>query len=236
MLYFNEVTKMYKQSSQPALHKVSFKVERGEFVFIVGPSGSGKSTILKTLLAEERVTSGDVAVLGKHVSKLRSGQVQQYRQQLGSVFQDFKLLPNKTVYDNVAFSLEVIGKNRAYIRSTVPDVLTTVGLAMKADKMPHELSGGEQQRVAIARAVVNKPFLVLADEPTGNLDPQTSKGIMSVLERINSMGATVIMATHDVSIVDGYRKRVIEMHKGEIVRDDSESTYTESVRSVTVGV
>lgn len=236
MLYFNEVTKMYKQSSQPALHKVSFKVDRGEFVFIVGPSGSGKSTILKTLLAEERITSGEVSVLGKNVSRLRSVQIQQYRQQLGSVFQDFKLLPNKTAYENVAFSLEVIGKNRAYIRSTVPDVLTTVGLAMKADKLPHELSGGEQQRVAIARAVVNNPFMVLADEPTGNLDPQTSKGIMSVLERINSMGATVIMATHDVNIVDDYRKRVIEMHKGEIVRDDSESTYTESVRKVSVEV
>lgn len=227
MLYFNEVGKMYPNASKPALNNVTFHIKKGEFVFLVGPSGSGKSTILKVLLGEEKITTGAVTVLGKYVSQLRRAQIQQYRQNLGAVFQDFKLLPNKTVYQNVAFSLEVIGKNQAYIRSTVPDVLTTVGLATKADKHPHELSGGEQQRVAIARAVVNKPHLILADEPTGNLDPKTSQGIMKVLENINKKGTTVIMATHDVSIVDQYKKRVIEMSKGKIVRDNMESTYTE---------
>jgi cell division transport system ATP-binding protein len=229
MLYFNSVSKTYKNMNAPALKEVTFKVDSGEFVFIVGPSGSGKSTILKMLLSEEKATRGDIIVLGKQINYLKGESIQQHRRKLGAVFQDFKLLPNKTVYDNVAFSLEVLGKNKAYIRSTVPDVLTTVGLATKSEKLPSELSGGEQQRVAIARAVVNKPFLLLADEPTGNLDPKTSKGIMAVLERINSMGTTVIMATHDVSIVDTHHKRVIEMNKGSIVRDDMKSTYTEAL-------
>jgi cell division transport system ATP-binding protein len=235
MILFNNVSKQYRNTLKPALERVSFQVKSGEFVFIVGPSGSGKSSLLKIILKEENITDGGVYVLGENLAYVKnSNKIQHYRRNLGVVFQDFKLLPDKTVYQNVAFALEVLGRSKASIQSSVPDVLTMVGLAPKAEKYPNELSGGEQQRVAIARAVVNKPHLLLADEPTGNLDPKTSSGIMQVLERINKNGTTVMMATHDVHIVDKYKKRVIEMKNGKIVRDDNESSYTNTVDTVQV--
>lgn len=233
MILFKDVSKQYRNNLKPALDRVNFEVKAGEFVFIVGPSGSGKSSLLKIILREENITDGGVYVLGENLAYLKnSNKIQYYRRNLGVVFQDFKLLPDKTVYQNVAFALEVLGRSKANIQSSVPDVLTMVGLAPKADKYPNELSGGEQQRVAIARAVVNKPHLLLADEPTGNLDPKTSSGIMQVLERINKNGTTVMMATHDVHIVDKYKKRVIEMKNGKIIRDDKESVYTTVVDTV----
>lgn len=227
MIIFNNVGKQYRRTNKHALHSVSFEIAAGEFVYLVGPSGSGKSTLLKLMIREEKPTEGGLYVLGGNVSRMSQNGVQKYRQKIGTVFQDFKLLPDKTVYDNVAFSLEVIGKSRAYMRDAIPDVLTMVGLANKSDKHPHELSGGEQQRVAIARAVVNKPYILLADEPTGNLDPKTSAGIMKLLERINKSGTTVIMATHDVNLVDGNRKRVIEMRDGKILRDEHDAQYVQ---------
>ncbi|KOT26078.1 ABC transporter [Streptomyces rimosus subsp. rimosus] len=201
------------------------EIERGEFVFLVGSSGSGKSTFLRLLLREERASHGAVHVLGKDLAKLSNWKVPQMRRQVGTVFQDFRLLPNKTVGQNVAFALEVIGKPRGQIRKTVPEVLDLVGLGGKEDRMPGELSGGEQQRVAIARAFVNRPLLLIADEPTGNLDPQTSVGIMKLLDRINRTGTTVVMATHDQQIVDQMRKRVMELEKGRLVRDQSRGVY-----------
>jgi len=227
LIIFNNISKTYKRSNRPALENVSFQVEKGEFVYIVGPSGSGKSSLLKIMVCEEHPNRGEVYVLGENIVNMRGRRVQQYRQKIGVVFQDFKLLPDKTVHENVAFSLEVIGKNRAHIRSAVPDVLTMVGLAAKGDKYPLELSGGEQQRVAIARAVVNNPYVLLADEPTGNLDPKTSAGIMQVLERVNKTGTTVIMATHDSHLVDNTRKRVIEMKSGIMVRDENNASYVQ---------
>ncbi|WP_069811070.1 cell division ATP-binding protein FtsE [Streptomyces sp. TP-A0874] len=225
MIRFDNVSKFYPKQSRPALREVSLEVERGEFVFLVGSSGSGKSTFLRLLLREERASHGSVHVLGKDLSRLSNWKVPQLRRQLGCVFQDFRLLPNKTVGENVAFALEVIGKPRATIRKTVPEVLDLVGLGGKDDRMPGELSGGEQQRVAVARAFVNRPMLLIADEPTGNLDPQTSVGIMKLLDRINRTGTTVVMATHDQQIVDQMRKRVIELEKGRLVRDQSRGVY-----------
>lgn len=227
MIIFNKVGKQYRRTNKHALQGVSFEIAAGEFVYLVGTSGSGKSTLLKLMIREEKPTEGGLYVLGGNVSRMSQNGVQKYRQKIGTVFQDFKLLPDKTVYDNVAFSLEVIGKSRAYMRDAIPDVLTMVGLANKSDKHPNELSGGEQQRVAIARAVVNKPYILLADEPTGNLDPKTSAGIMKLLERINKSGTTVIMATHDVNLVDGNRKRVIEMRDGKILRDEHDAQYVQ---------
>ncbi|MFW6721941.1 cell division ATP-binding protein FtsE [Streptomyces sp. MAR4 CNY-716] len=225
MIRFDNVTKMYPKQNRPALQDVSLEIERGEFVFLVGSSGSGKSTFLRLILREERTTHGQVHVLGKDLARLSNWKVPQMRRQLGTVFQDFRLLPNKTVAENVAFALEVIGKPRGQIRKTVPEVLDLVGLTGKGERMPGELSGGEQQRVAVARAFVNRPMLLIADEPTGNLDPQTSVGIMKLLDRINRTGTTVIMATHDQQIVDQMRRRVIELELGRLVRDQSRGVY-----------
>ena len=229
MIRFDHVSKTFRGQSHPALNDVTFEILRGEFVFLVGPSGSGKSTVLRHILLEDQPSKGHVNVLGQDLSKISSRRVPYYRRNVGMVFQDFRLLANKTVYENVAYALKVLGRSRAQIRQAVPEVLKTVGLVDKQRRMPHELSGGEQQRVAIARAVVNKPAILLADEPTGNLDPQTSREIMSVLRRINRNGTAVVMATHDVSIVDEARKRVIELSDGEIVRDEAAGVYTPEV-------
>ena len=225
MIRFDNVSKTYSRQNLPALRDVSLEIEKGEFVFLVGSSGSGKSTFLRLVLREERASQGMVHVLGKDLARLSNWKVPQMRRQLGTVFQDFRLLPNKTVAQNVAFAQEVIGKPRGEIRKAVPQVLDLVGLGGKEDRMPGELSGGEQQRVAIARAFVNRPLILLADEPTGNLDPTTSVGIMRLLEKINNTGTTVVMATHDQSIVDTMRRRVIELDRGVIVRDQARGVY-----------
>ena len=225
MIRFDNVTKIYPQQSRPALDDVTLEVEKGEFVFLVGASGSGKSTFLRLVLREERPSHGHVHVAGKDLARLSSWKVPGLRRQLGTVFQDFRLLPNKTVGQNVAFALEVIGRPRHQIAKVVPEVLDLVGLSDKASRLPSELSGGEQQRVAIARAFVNRPIVLLADEPTGNLDPTTSVGIMRLLDRINRTGTTVVMATHDAQIVDSMRRRVIELEGGKVVRDQSRGVY-----------
>ncbi|BAJ28699.1 MULTISPECIES: cell division ATP-binding protein FtsE [Kitasatospora] len=225
MIRFDNVSKTYPKQNRPALDNVSLEIEKGEFVFLVGSSGSGKSTFLRLCLREERPSTGAVHVLGKDLGKLSNWKVPHMRRQLGTVFQDFRLLPNKTVGQNVAFALEVIGKPKSAINKVVPEVLDLVGLGGKESRMPGELSGGEQQRVAIARAFVNRPMLLIADEPTGNLDPQNSVGIMKLLDRINRTGTTVLMATHDQAIVDQMRKRVIELDKGLLVRDQARGVY-----------
>lgn len=225
MIRFDNVSKLYRGTARPALNNVSVEILRGEFVFLVGASGSGKSSFLKLILREEHPSKGHIHVLGHDLARLSSRKVPYFRRNLGVVFQDFRLLPQKTVHDNVAFSLQVIGKSKGFIQEAVPDVLKMVGLAGKASRFPHELSGGEQQRVAIARAIVNKPALLLADEPTGNLDPVTSAGLMTLLERISQSGTTVIMATHDVGIVDEMQRRVIELVSGQVVRDERHGGY-----------
>jgi cell division transport system ATP-binding protein len=225
VIRLESVTKLYKTSTRPALDRVSVAIDRGEFVFLIGPSGSGKSTFLRLLLREDVPTRGDIFVSDLNVGKLPRRRVPRLRQRIGTVFQDFRLLPSKTVGQNVAFALEVIGKSASTVRKVVPEVLDLVGLDGKADRMPHELSGGEQQRVAIARAFVNRPMVMLADEPTGNLDPDTSQDIMLLLERINRTGTTVLMATHDHSIVDSMRRRVVELDMGHVVRDESRGVY-----------
>ncbi|MFN8147767.1 MAG: cell division ATP-binding protein FtsE [Candidatus Nanopelagicales bacterium] len=225
MIRFDNVTKLYASQTRPALDDVSVEIEKGEFVFLVGASGSGKSTFLKLCLKEERPTSGQIHVAGKDLNRLSRWKVPALRRQVGTVFQDFRLLPNKTVQQNVAFALEVIGRPTSQINKVVPEVLDLVGLEGKYDRMPDELSGGEQQRVAVARAFVNRPMILIADEPTGNLDPSTSVGIMKLLDRINRTGTTVVMATHDAAIVDQMRKRVIELEGGKLVRDQSRGVY-----------
>ncbi|GLZ47634.1 cell division ATP-binding protein FtsE [Actinomycetospora sp. NBRC 106375] len=225
MIRLENVSKVYPTSTRPALDDVSVEVERGEFVFLIGPSGSGKSTLLRLLLREDLPTGGSVWVANWNVGRLARRRVPRLRQRMGCVFQDFRLLANKTVAENVAFALEVIGKPRHTIRTVVPEVLDMVNLAGKADRMPAELSGGEAQRVAIARAFVNRPLVLLADEPTGNLDPETSTGIMTLLERINRTGTTVLMATHDRQIVDSMRRRVVELSSGKLARDDDRGVY-----------
>ena len=225
MIRFDNVTKTYPQQTRPALNDVSIEVEKGEFVFLVGASGSGKSTFLRLALREEKPTHGRIYVAGKDLAKLSPWKVPGLRRQVGTVFQDFRLLPNKTVFQNVAFALEVIGRPRSQIAKVVPEVLDLVGLADKHNRLPSELSGGEQQRVAIASAFVNRPIVLLADEPTGNLDPSTSVGIMRLLDRINRTGTTVVMATHDAQIVDSMRRRVIELEGGKVVRDQSRGVY-----------
>ncbi len=225
MITIQQAVKTYKGSDEPALKSVSLQVERGEFVFLVGASGSGKSTLMRMVLREDVPTTGSIHVLGEDLINLASRRVPIFRRRLGVVFQDFRLLPQKNVYENVAYSSKVIGKPRAFIETAVPDVLSLVGLSEKAKRMPSELSGGEQQRVALARAIVNKPDILLADEPTGNLDPKTSGEIMDLLQRINLGGTTVLMATHDRGIVDRLQKRVIELKNGEIVRDAAAAGY-----------
>lgn len=225
MILFEDVTKMYRGAPKPALSNVSIDIGAGEFVFLVGASGSGKSSFLRLILKEERPNAGNIHVLGQDLRRIPSSKVPVFRRNLGVVFQDFRLLPQKTVFDNVAFTLRVIGQSSGFIQEAVPDILHTVGLAQKARNYPHELSGGEQQRVAIARAAVNKPSILLADEPTGNLDPSTSAGIMNVLSRINASGTTVIMATHDSGIVNQMQRRVVEISAGRVVRDEREGGY-----------
>ena len=225
MIRFEKVTKTYPGHAHAALDQVSVDVDKGEFVFLVGSSGSGKSTFLRLVLREYRPTSGRVYVAGKEITRLASWKVPRLRRDIGTVFQDFRLLGNKTVSENVAFALQVIGKSRTDIDTLVPETLEMVGLTGKGDRLPDELSGGEQQRVAIARAFVNRPKILIADEPTGNLDPTTSVGIMKLLDRINRTGTTVVMATHDAGIVDQMRKRVIELENGRVVRDQALGVY-----------
>lgn len=225
MIRLDDVTKVYPSQARPALDHVTLEIDKAEFVFLVGASGSGKSTLLRLILREERATSGQVYVTGKDIARLSNWKVPQLRRQIGTVFQDFRLLPNKTVHENVAFALEVTGRPSHLITKVVPEVIELVGLAGKEDRYPGELSGGEQQRVAVARAFVNRPAILIADEPTGNLDPHTSVGIMKLLDRINRTGTTVVMATHDADIVDQMRRRVIELERGLLVRDQSRGVY-----------
>ena len=233
MIRFENVTKVYDRKARPALDSVSLEIEREEFAFLVGASGSGKSTFLRLVMREDRATSGAVFVAGQNVATLPSWRIPRLRRGLGVVLQDLRQLPQKTLVANVAVAMQVIGKSRTIIRDAVPEVLKTVGLEGKGHRMPHELSGGEQQRVAIARAVVNRPGILLADEPTGNLDPTTSQGIMAVLDRINQNGTTVVMATHDTDIVNSMRKRVIELVDGQVVRDEAKALYTSMIPHVT---
>ncbi|OFU62989.1 cell division ATP-binding protein FtsE [Corynebacterium sp. HMSC14H10] len=225
MITFDGVTKSYSTSSRPALDDVSVHIDKGEFVFLIGPSGSGKSTFLRLMVREEKVDSGKLTVADQDLTKISRRNIPKLRQKVGYVFQDFRLLPKKTVYENVAFALQVIGKPKARIDKAVPETLEMVGLSGKENRYPHELSGGEQQRVAIARAFVNRPLILLADEPTGNLDPSTSGDIMLLLDRINRMGTTVIVSTHDNDAVDSMRRRVLELELGRLVRDDATGVY-----------
>ncbi len=224
MIKLENVTKIYK-NDVVALRDASADIQKGEFVFLVGPSGSGKSTFIRLLNHEEQPDRGRIFVAGKDIGKLSHWKVPYLRRNIGCVFQDFKLLPNKTVAENVAFALEVIGRPRHVVQTQVPAILDLVGLGAKAENFPNELSGGEQQRVSIARAFVNRPLILLADEPTGNLDPETSKDIMDLLERINRTGTTVLMATHDHHIVDSMRQRVVELSLGRLVRDEARGVY-----------
>ncbi len=225
MISISNVTKSYPSAPRAALDGVSLEIEKGEFVFLVGASGSGKSSLMRLILREDVPTGGEIFVLGQNLVGIPNRRVPMFRRQLGVVFQDFRLLPNKTAAQNVAFSLEVIGKSAGFIAEAVPDVLRRVGLEHKANSLPSELSGGEQQRIALARAIVNNPAILLADEPTGNLDPKTSEEIMALLERINLAGTTVVMATHDRGIVDRLKKRVVELKDGVIVRDEKGAGY-----------
>jgi len=225
MITFDDVTKVYPGQKRAALRHVNVSIDKGEFVFLVGQSGSGKSTFMRLVLREYRPTSGHIFVAGKDLGEMSQWKVPALRRQIGTVFQDFRLLPGKTVYENVAFALQVTGKPTSEIKRTVPEVLELVGLGNAGDRMPDELSGGEQQRVAIARAFVDKPKILLADEPTGNLDPNTSVGIMKLLDRINRHNTTVVMATHDATVVDQMRRRVIELVDGQVVRDQMKGVY-----------
>ncbi len=224
MIRFENVSKTYKNGT-PALRNVTLDIEKGEFVFLVGASGSGKTTFLRLLLHEETPDHGRILEAGRDIGELPKWRVPYLRRNIGCVFQDFRLLPNKSVFENVAFALEVIGRPRSTVESQVPQILELVGLADKSKNLPHELSGGEQQRVAVARAFVNRPLILLADEPTGNLDPANSESIMALLERINRTGTTVVMATHDKALVDRMRRRVVELDRGEIVRDQVRGVY-----------
>lgn len=228
MILFENITKQYRGTQRPALDSIDLKIDRGEFVFIVGASGSGKSSCLQLILRQEQPTSGSIHVLGQDLGRISSRKVPYFRRNLGMVFQDFRLLTDKTVYENVAFSLQVIGKSRGFIQEAVPDTLEMVGLGNKSKRYPHELSGGEQQRVAIARAIVNKPAILMADEPTGNLDPATSLGIMQLLRAINASGTTVVMATHEATFVDIMQQRVVELSQGIVVRDEIGGGYGET--------
>ncbi len=224
MIKFENVSKIY-DNGFPALHDVSFEIEKGEFVFLVGSSAAGKSTIIKLIMKEENATEGDITINGIDVCDLRRKEVPFFRRTIGVVFQDFRLLPNKTVQENVAYAMEIVGASGKDIRKNVPNVLSMVGLAHKAKMYPRQLSGGEQQRVAIARAIVNNPVVLIADEPTGNLDPDTAQEIMTILEDINRRGTTIVMATHAENIVNKMQKRVIVVEKGAIVRDEERGAY-----------
>jgi cell division transport system ATP-binding protein len=224
MIKLENVTKSY-DADNVALKNCSLEIQKGEFVFLVGLSGSGKSTFLRLLNKEEKPESGKIWVAGKDIGALPAWKIPYLRRSLGCVFQDFKLLPNKTVAQNVAFALEVIGTSKHVVRSQVPQILDIVGLADKALNYPDQLSGGEQQRVSIARAFANRPQIMLADEPTGNLDPSTTQGIMRLLDRINALGTTVVMATHDQSIVNTMRRRVIQLDHGVVIRDEYQAGY-----------
>ncbi|SHH40044.1 cell division ATP-binding protein FtsE [Tepidibacter thalassicus DSM 15285] len=224
VIEFKDVNKSYK-NGKVALSNINLKIDKGEFVFLVGSSGAGKSTFIKLLLKEKEVTTGKIIIEGQDITKIPRRKIPQFRRNIGVVFQDFRLLPNKTVYENVAFAMEIIGQSSKNIRRRVPFILGMVGLSDKAKFYPHELSGGEQQRVSIARAIVNKPSLLIADEPTGNLDPSTAKEIMNLLMDINRRGTTIIMATHAKDLVDKMRKRVIALDKGKVVKDEERGTY-----------
>ncbi len=224
MIEFKQVSKIYEDNTV-ALKNINLTIKKGEFLFLVGPSGSGKSTFIKLLIKEIEETEGCIFIAGRNISNLKSNRIPQLRRNIGCVFQDFKLLPNKTIFENVAFTLEVIGKPVYEIKIQVPQVLKLVGIYSKINSYPHQLSGGEQQRVSIARAFVNRPPILLADEPTGNLDPGTSDGIMKILSRINLIGTTVLMATHDRNIVNSMRRRVVELEEGEIIRDQKRGVY-----------
>ena len=225
MIHLKDVTKIYEQNNVKALDNISLDIDEGEFVFIVGASGSGKSTLMKLLMREELATSGEIIVDGKNVVKLKQSEVPYLRRSLGVIFQDYRLLEDKTVYENVAFAMQVIEAPRRLMQRTVNTVLDIVGLGEKYKHFPDQLSGGEQQRVAIARAIVNDPKIVIADEPTGNLDPETSWDIMDIFKRINATGTTIVMATHDKNIVDRMKKRVVALVEGKIVRDEMRGTY-----------
>ena len=226
VITFDHVTKVYQaQPNKPSLHDISRQIYAGEFVFLVGHSGSGKSTFIKLITRELKPSSGHIYVADEDLTTMRDWRVPYLRRNIGCVFQDFKLLPNKTVFENVSFALEVIGKSRHVIKTQVPEVLRLVGLQDKLNKRPDQLSGGEQQRVSIARAIVNRPPLLVCDEPTGNLDPQTSRGIMDLLERINRTGTTVLVATHDREMVDNMRRRVIALDNGQLTRDQDRGVY-----------
>ena len=226
VITFDHVTKVYPaQPNKPALNDVSLQIFAGEFVFLVGHSGSGKTTFIRMLIREVKPTQGHIYIADEDLANMRNWRVPYLRRNIGCVFQDFKLLPNKTVFENVAFALEVIGKSRHVIKTQVPEVLRLVGLQDKLNKRPDQLSGGEQQRVSIARAIVNRPPLLVCDEPTGNLDPQTSRGIMDLLERINRTGTTVVVATHDREMVDNMRRRVIALDRGNLTRDQDRGVY-----------
>lgn len=224
MIEFIDVNKIYKKEF-PAVKNVSLKIDKGEFVFLVGKSGAGKSTLVKLLLKEENPTSGEIFYNGENITRIKKRSIAEYRRQIGFIFQDYRLLPKMTVYENVAFAMEIIGCNPKAIRREVPTVLAMVGLSDKSKSYPDELSGGEKQRVAIARAIVNRPETIIADEPTGNLDPETSSEIMKIFTEINKRGTTIIMATHDRDIVNSMHKRVIEIKKGTIIRDIKEGGY-----------
>ena len=226
IIIFDHVTHVYPaQPTKPALDDISLKIFAGEFLFLVGHSGSGKSTFIKLITRELKCTSGSITIANEDLSSMKNWRVPFLRRNIGCVFQDFKLLPNKTVYENVAFALEAIGKSRHVVKTQVPEVLRLVGLQEKMNKLPDQLSGGEQQRVSIARALVNRPPMLICDEPTGNLDPQTSRGIMDLLERINKTGTTVLVATHDREMVDNMRRRVIALDRGVLTRDQDRGVY-----------
>jgi cell division transport system ATP-binding protein len=224
MIRLENVTKVY-EGGTVAAHDVSLEIQKGEFVFLVGPSGSGKSTLIRLLLREEPLTRGKIWVAGKDITTLPKWKIPFLRRSLGTVFQDYKLLPNRTVAENVAFALEVIGRPRSVIDPQVEQVLELVGLSDKADRYPRQLSGGEQQRVSVARAFVNRPPIMLCDEPTGNLDPKTSVGIMKLFDRINRTGTTIVMATHDHAIVDAMKRRVVALDEGKVMRDEEAGRY-----------
>ncbi len=226
VITFDHVTKVYPaQPNKPALADITLQIYAGEFLFLVGHSGSGKSTFIRLLTREIKATQGHIYIADEDLSTMKNWRVPYLRRNIGCVFQDFKLLPNKTVFENVAFALEVIGKSRHVVKTQVPEVLRLVGLHDKLNKYPDQLSGGEQQRVSIARAIVNRPPLLICDEPTGNLDPQTSRGIMDLLERINRTGTTVLVATHDREMVDNMRRRVIALDRGRLTRDQDRGVY-----------